>query len=179
MKQWKRKREWARAYFVLFLASFIFLRLFIFVPITIQGDSMLPTLQSGDVTLVNRLAKIQRFDTIVFNDGDSQPVVKRVIGLPGDRLHYQNDQLFINERKINEFYFNTFTQEEASGLRTSDFSLQEILPEGEVPSNEYFVLGDNRRFSYDSRFYGTISSEAIIGEVQVIFYPFDRFTSDF
>lgn len=148
---------------------------FVFLPTDIAGNSMFPTLQNGDKMLVNTQATINRFDIVVFRDTGMKPVVKRVIGLPGDTLYVHNGELFINGIQTPEPYLKSLGEGD-NGLQTSNFVLSEITESPVVPENEYFVMGDNRRDSYDSRHYGTIREEAVIGEAQMIYYPVKHIT---
>lgn len=139
----------------------------------VTGNSMIPTLFSGDRILVSTISNIERFDTLVFNDPSANTVVKRVIGLPGEEIRYTNDQLFINDEPVDE----PFLEDIESGILTSNYLYTQDEDSEEaatVPDGHYFLMGDNRRFSFDSRFYGSIDETNIIGEVKFVFYPFDR-----
>lgn len=156
-----------------------FVRLFILIPTPVSGNSMAPTVLSGDRVLVSTISGIDRFDIVVFQDPNETTVVKRVIGLPGETVHYRNEQLYIDGEPLEESFLNQSEIEEFSGVWTSDYTLprSEENPEQTmtIPENHYFLMGDNRRFSFDSRFYGSIPEEDIIGEVKLVYYPFDRF----
>ncbi|MDW7675789.1 MAG: signal peptidase I, partial [Bacillota bacterium] len=121
----------------------------------IPSSSMEPTLQIYDVVLVNKLDKdIQRGDLIIFKtnkmyDGD-KALIKRVVGLPGENIMIKGNQLFINGEVYAEDYLKD--------PNISDFGPMV------VPENEYLLLGDNRNLSYDSRYFGTIPSQQIIGK---------------
>jgi len=154
----------------------LLLRYFVFLPSEINGISMSPALQEGDQILVDTFTDIERFDVVVFRDKGAKPVVKRVIGLPGDTLYYHNDQLFVNGEALEEPYLNSVADEGMSGLLTSNFTLDQVSGSPVIPEGEYFVLGDNRRYSFDSRHYGNIAKSSIIGEVKLIYYPIDRFS---
>lgn len=155
----------------------LFLRFFILLPSEINGRSMAPTLLDDDKIIVNTLGDLQRFDIVVFKDEGQKPVVKRIIGIPGDTLYYHNDQLYINGQEVPEPYLEKVReQEEISGILTSNFTLDQASGHAVIPEKEYFVLGDNRRYSYDSRHYGNISESSIIGDVELIYYPIKRFS---
>lgn len=141
---------------------------FIFV-VTVSTSSMYNTLKKGDVLLVTRinLEELVYGDIIVFNHRIFNPneaaydekYVKRLIGLPGDEIHILNNQLYINNKIIKEKYIY------------DDGDTRMFSGEFSVPDNEFFVLGDNRNISYDSRFWGYpyVKKEDIIGKVVFIF----------
>lgn len=148
--------------------------LMVFRPIEINGSSMVPTLEQNDRVLANIYPEVDRFDVIVFRDRNDQPVVKRVIGLPGETVRYEDDQLYVDGKPMVEPFLKDSSLQEIRGSWTSDFSLEEVIGQPAIPNDSYFVLGDNRRFSLDSRVYGTVPEEAIIGEVIMVLHPFDR-----
>lgn len=173
-----RKSQWA--FWIVFLAAFIIVRFFVFTPVTVNGESMAPTLHHKDKLLVLKLGEIERFDIIVFETGNDELFVKRVIGLPGDKVEYINDTLYINGKAYEEPYLDSakerFKEEYGEDmLFTPDFSL-ENLGYDKVPEDTFFVLGDNRSKSYDSRYVeiGCIPAEKVVGEVSVLFWPPDR-----
>lgn len=138
---------------------------------------MAPTLMSNDRVLVSTVSEINRFDIVVFNDPTNTTVVKRVIGLPGESIRYKDEQLYINDEPIEEPFLKQEEIEEFQGVWTSNFTLpdnEESEMPSTIPENHYFLMGDNRRFSFDSRFYGSIDEENIIGEVKMVYYPFER-----
>lgn len=153
----------------------MFVRTFVFAPILIQGDSMNPTLKNNQRVLLNRLYTSQtpnRFDVIVFHAPDQRDYVKRIIGLPGDKVEYKDDQLYINDAPVQETFLTKKTNTAFTGDFTYDFTLQEVIGTNTVPKGEVFVLGDNRRYSKDSRTIGTIPIEDIVGEATIIYWPF-------
>lgn len=152
---------------------FAFLRLYIFVPTDVTGISMYPTFDSNDKVVMSTVSKIDRFDIVVFTDPMNKTVVKRVIGLPGDSLRYESDQLYINGERIEEPFLDITEIIDESGLWTSNFKM--INDNGnKVPEGHYFLMGDNRRYSYDSRFYGAVSSEEVLGKIIMLYYPVER-----
>jgi signal peptidase I len=131
--------------------------------IRIESISMQPTLYEGDLVLVNRFAyqigEPKRGDVIVFHypiEPEREPYIKRVIGLPGDRITISNEQVIINGSLIEEEY----TQAEPS-----------YQGEWIVPENELFVLGDNRNRSSDSHQWGMVPMENVMGRAEVVYYP--------
>lgn len=163
--------EWSKALIIAFAIALV-IRFFLFTPIVVDGESMMPTLEDGYKMLVNRIGEPKRFDIVVFHAPEGKDYIKRVIGLPGDHIEYKNDQLYINGEPIAEPYLDKYKSELTEGTLTQDFSLQDIDPTLEVvPEGYLFVMGDNRRFSKDSRHIGVISKDKIIGKTSVVFWP--------
>lgn len=156
-----------------------FLLTFIFASTRIYGQSMEPNLSPGEHILSRRLTRIRRGDIIIFKAprNHKQYYIKRVIGLPGDQITMKNDRLYINQQLQKEPYLSAFKQTSPL-LRqqklTSDFTLAKILDVNRVPPNSYFVLGDNRPISDDSRDYGFIKRSEIIGVAFFKFWPIGR-----
>lgn len=175
MKQyWKENgKGWLKAALIS-IGLTIIIKNFLFLPVTIEGSSMVPSFQPKDHIIVETIHQVKRFDVIVFRDDANKPIVKRVIGLPGEKIRYQNDQLYIDEKPIAEPFLQNEYVENAGGVWTSDFTLEELTGEAVVPEAHYFVMGDNRRLSYDSRYYGTIPAEAIVGKALLVYYPIER-----
>lgn len=152
------------------------LRLFVLEPFTVPSDSMLPTLQPGDHIVVNRLAldfrSIHRGDVVVFRapSGIDSPypyLVKRVIGLPGDVISEDGQgNVAIDGQDISEPYL--FPGSETTGL---PFGPADGI---RVPPGEYFVMGDNREHSEDSRGFGPIPRSSIVGVVVARIWPPSR-----
>lgn len=174
----KRKNElfeWAKALLIAFAVAAI-IRYFLFTPIVVDGDSMMPTLENGDRMIVNKIGyKIgspDRFDIVVFHAPEQKDYIKRVIGLPGDHVEYKDDQLYINGEPIDEPYLDQYKAEIVEGNLTGNFKLQDIDPNLDViPDGHVFVMGDNRRFSKDSRHIGIVNQKEIIGNTSIIFWP--------
>ncbi len=171
--------DWLKTIIIALFIAFI-VRVFIFVPIVVDGPSMLPTLHSGDQMIVNKLSQSltnpDRFDVIVFHATLKRDYIKRIIGLPGETVRYENDQLFINEEPIKEPFIEeakkNYTQ---NNSYTSDFTMDDILGGYEtIPEGYYLVLGDNRRDSTDSRHLGFISEDQMVGKASVLYWPLNR-----
>ncbi|MFF5993294.1 signal peptidase I [Lysinibacillus sp. KU-BSD001] len=167
--------EWIKALLIAFAIA-AFIRYFLFTPIVVDGDSMMPTLEDGDRMIVNKIGyKIgnpDRFDIVVFHAPEGKDYIKRVIGVPGDHVEYIDDQLYINGEPIDEPYLNQYKAEITEGNLTGDFTLQDIEPNLDViPEGYVFVMGDNRRFSKDSRHIGIVSIDEMIGNTNLIFWP--------
>lgn len=171
---WKENiKGWSIAVFFAAVGVMI-IKYFIFLPVSVDGSSMVPTFQQNDQIIVETIHQIDRFDVIVFRDPSNRTFVKRVIGLPGESIRYENDQLFINDEPIDEPFLENDYVKEAGGVWTSNFTLESLTGEAVVPEGHYYVLGDNRRLSHDSRYYGPIPADAIIGEAVMVYYPFER-----
>lgn len=171
--------DWIKG-ILLTLVLFYVIRYFLFIPIIVEGDSMMPTLENADRVIVNKIGphitSFDRFDVVVFKVDDIR-YVKRIIGLPGDTISYEDDELYINGEKVDE----PFIQEVKNNMHkygkvTYDFTLKDILGAAKVPKDHYFVLGDNRLHSLDSRDkrVGFVKEEDLIGCVEFIMYPFNR-----
>ncbi|KMY53597.1 signal peptidase I [Bacillus sp. FJAT-27231] len=164
--------EWTKAFLIAIgLAAII--RYFIIAPIVVDGESMMPTLNDGDWMIVNKLGEPQRFDIVVFHAPEHKDYIKRVIGLPGDKVEYKDDKLYINGKYYKEPYLDEYKEQEPGPL-TPDFTLQDITGEETVPKGEIFVLGDNRLYSKDSRHIGTIKIDEVVGDTSVVFWPLNK-----
>lgn len=156
--------------YLLTAASVIFVILYVVTIQQVVGPSMSSTLESQDIVLLSRshyrLFNMKRFDVIAFEYADTKYLIKRVIGLPGDKVEYRNNTLYINGEVIEEEFLD--------GHQTEDFSLitmgYETIPEG-----KYLVLGDNRENSLDSRSFGLINEEDILGKVSLKIWPIFEF----
>lgn len=148
--------------YIIILIVVVLIRTFIITPAVVNGDSMKDTLLDNEVVLVNKLYvktnDIKRFDIVVINEG-GEHIVKRIIGLPGEKVEYKNNVLYIDDKEIKS---------ELSFDNTEDFVYEQ------VEDNKYFVLGDNREVSKDSRIIGTIDKDDIIGKVNLILFPFSK-----
>lgn len=137
----------------LFLASGIFTVFSMGLTVcTVQGTSMEPTIMDGTVTLLNPQKEVSRFDIAVFKENGSY-IIKRVVGLPGDTVTVLDGHLFVNGELYNEPYVDLDYSQEFS---QESFKV-------EVPEGSYYVLGDNRDGSFDSRETGTIPAEDVTG----------------
>ncbi|MGX4687476.1 signal peptidase I [Vagococcus sp. JNUCC 83] len=144
------------------LGILLLVQMFIVAPTRVSGESMNHTLQHNDRSIIYKSKAVNRFDIVVFNTeeltGEDNQYVKRVISLPGETLTYKDNQLFVNHSKIDE-PFDIRDQQ-----LTGDFSYT-------LANDEYFVLGDNRGNSTDSRQLGGINKEYLVGKMIYRFYP--------
>lgn len=167
--------SWIKSIVIAIIVVFI-CREFIFAPITVSGESMSPNFHNADRVVVSKTSNIQRFDVIVFDapDIEGEKYIKRVIGLPGDSIKVEDDVLYINGEMFPEEYLAE--NKEANPLQhlTGDFSLKENTGESQVPDDMLFVMGDNRLDSKDSRIFGFVPYDSVLGEVKFRFYPFQK-----
>ncbi|WP_066295033.1 signal peptidase I [Bacillus sp. FJAT-29937] len=174
--------EWIKA-FAIGIIIFAFIRTFFFSNYIVEGESMMPTLENGNKLIVNKIGthigELHRFDVIVFHHSKEEDFVKRVIGLPGDKIEYNNDALYINGEKINEPYLEKFRKEAFGSTLTGDFNLMETAGAETVPEGKIFVLGDNRAKSWDSRHYGFVSVDQVVGKVNLRYWPIDEMDISF
>ena len=172
--------EWVKAIGIAILFAWG-IRFFLFTPIVVDGASMMPTLENGDRVVVDKigpkLLEYERFDVIVFEAKENTNYIKRIIGMPGDQIAYENDKLFINGESYEEPYLVEYKKSLIdNGTLTEDFTLEEYLGEITVPDGYFFVLGDNRRKSTDSRdpSVGFVSMEKVLGSAKTVFFPLDN-----
>ncbi len=126
--------------YIIILVVVLFIRTFIATPIKVNGNSMYDTLNGKEFMILNKLGKIDRYDIVVVKTEDDE-LIKRVYGLPGEKISIEHNEVYINDKKIEDAY--------AYG----DTSSYEAITLGE---DEYFVLGDNRVVSLDSRTIGPV-----------------------
>lgn len=171
---YKELLDWGKT-LVIALALVIFMHMFVFNLSTVDGHSMEPTLQDGEWLFVNKFAYIigapQLGDVVILRSpesGESEDkfLVKRIVGMPGDRIEISDHQLFRNGELIDEPYINTMIEDADYGPVVVDYG-------------HYFVMGDNRhaRASLDSRAFNAVSDELIEGRADFILWPFNEIGS--
>lgn len=143
--------------------------------LTIQGFSMVPTLREGDKVLIRKQGDLKRFDLVVFTVGGKGPQVRRIIGLPGETVRYADDTLYINEQPVDEkFLVEAINESQKNGRNyTEDFEQKTVV----IPEGYYFVLGDNRPYANDSRQYGFVAKDRVLGKVIAKLFPFNELES--
>ena len=170
--------EWIKALVIAIVLAAI-IRYFLFAPILVDGLSMMPTLHNENRMVVNKMSyKIgepERFDIVVFHATEEKDYIKRVIGLPGDKIEYKDDTLYINGKAYEEPYLDEAKEQMIEGPLTEPFTLEEIIGQQTVPEGEVFVMGDNRRYSKDSRHIGTIKQSEILGKTSRVYWPLKEF----
>ena len=168
-------REWIKALVIAIILAGV-IRQFFFAPIVVDGFSMMPTLKDTDRMIVNKISyaigEPNHFDIIVFQAPEGKAYIKRVIGLPGDKVEYKEDTLYINDKAYAEPYLDEYkAQLIDGGPLTEPFTLMDIIDQETVPEDHLFVMGDNRRFSKDSRHIGVISYDKVLGKTNTIYWP--------
>ena len=159
----KKNRNWIKEYipYVIIIIMIIVVRLFIVTPVRVSGNSMIPTLSNGEIMLLNKLSDINRYDIVVISkDVAGEEIIKRIIGMPGDSIEYKNNELYINDEVVKDIY---------------GFGATEDFNKVFLGSDEYWVMGDNRDVSLDSRVFGKIKEDYIKGVTSFILYPFNKF----
>ncbi len=147
-------------------------------PVRIIGSSMMNTVADQDMALMDSIGLkqngVERFDVVVVNcEALNEVIIKRVIGLPGETIEYRNDRLYVNGVYVKETFFDKDFVEDSKEMYqskqfTHNFSVQ-------LKDGEYFVMGDNRLNSKDSRMLGAFKLEDFMGKNGFVIYPFDHF----
>ena len=153
--------------YILVILLAILIRTFIASPVRVNGKSMISTLKEGDILLLNKMSKkYKRFDIVVI-DNNGTRLIKRIVGLPGENIEYKNNSLYINNKYV----------EDVAKEPTEDFSLEELYGYKMLPEGYYFVMGDNRDGSSDSRDprIGLIKKSDIKGKAKFRLWPLNRF----
>jgi len=199
-------REWLESLLIIAVLAIV-IRSFIVAPFKIPSSSMVPTLEVGDYLFVLRypyglripFTHTQLFSTeakrgdvavFVYPEDESKDYIKRIIGLPGDKITYRDNRLYINgeemplQKKGTRAYFLGDGSVDVSGLFSEDlkgveydvlrkdFSIRD--GEWEVPEGHYFVLGDNRNNSRDSRFWGFVPQSYLVGRAAIVWWSWDH-----
>ena len=200
MKLFKRfLKEWGGI--ILIMTLLVLSRLFLWSNVRVEGHSMDPTLADGEVLFVVKHLPINRFDIVVAHEDEgNKDIVKRVIGLPGDTIRYQNDKLYVNGNETNEPYLADYIKRFKDDKLQSTYSgtgfegdkgtfFRSIAQKAQaftvdvnyntnfsftVPEGEYLLLGDNRLVSSDSRHVGTFKAKDITGEAKFRLWPMNR-----
>jgi signal peptidase I len=145
-----------------------FIIIFLYQPVRVEGTSMLPVLEDQDRLFINKMAyrvgDIHRGDVVVFQypRDHEKSYIKRVIALPGDDLRIDHGQVYVNGSRIEERYV------------PKQFTDDRSQPEMMVPAQEYFVMGDHRSISSDSRDFGPVERELIYGKAAFVYWPMDQ-----
>lgn len=157
-------REIKKFIITLVLIVFVFIiSRFLYSVNLVSGNSMSDTVNDGGIVLTNKMINnYERFDIVLAevkmaNSDIEQIAIKRVIGLPNDSIKIENGTIYVNGNEIEKYNFPT----EDGGLFSETVTLKD---------DEYFLVGDNRQNSYDSRFYGGITKDKIQGKVEYILY---------
>lgn len=153
----------------------LIIRIYVFQPYIVDGHSMEPTFHGNEFLLVDRLnyrfKEPQRGEIIIFHpqsaasDSSYQvSYIKRIIGLPGESIRIADGNVYINDKELNEPYLN--------GLKTITENPEYAQTEVKLGPDEYFVMGDNRSNSSDSRIIGPVKKDSFVGRAYIVLYPF-------
>ena len=168
--------------FIILICFVIIIRMFICSPVRVDGSSMDTTLADGQILLLYKLKLhtkgISRFDIVVINADKDGEIIKRVVGLPGEFVRYAIEErdgvtkgiLYVNNKVVEEI-----GPSDEAKLQTCKFN-GDICKDGiQLGENEYFVMGDNRGVSKDSRIIGPINKSKIQGITDIRLFPFSKF----
>lgn len=148
--------------YVLIVLVVVLIRSFIVTPVRVSGSSMYPTLKNNEILILNKLAKFDRFDIVVLHkiEESDDDLIKRIIALPGETIEIKNNQIYVNDKLQEDEFGNGVT-----------YNIDKMV----LGEDEYFVLGDNRQISLDSRFFGPFKRSSIKGVANFVIYPFKSF----
>lgn len=195
-KEWIKEIVW----FVGLVLLMLIIKRFVMFPVAVSGHSMDPTLQDKERIMAVKMSKIERFDIVTFPapDKPGDNYVKRVIGMPGDTIAYDNDQLLINGKVVAEPYLEEYKKALKKGdvftsldtylldkpitpnkdnrwLTSFDLTDLNQMTQAVIPEGKVLVLGDNRPVSKDGRYIGLINIKDISGELKFSFWPLSKF----
>lgn len=145
--------------YIVIIIAVLLIRTFIMTPVNVDGDSMNNTLYNGDIMILKKLDKNYERNEIVVFKRNNDRLIKRVIALPGEKVKCVSGIIYVDNVEYEDKFANG---------KTGDFE------EVKLDSNEYFVLGDNRGNSLDSRFFGPVREDQILGTTNLIIFPFNR-----
>ena len=163
--------------YILIVIVVVLIRVFLIDPFRVDGSSMDKTLSNGEVMILNKIiyrkSDIKRFDIVVVEIVEKNSkgpdvknkIIKRVMGLPNETIEYRDNVLYINGEKMDDPYPST---------ETDDFSIEDV-GKTKIPGDSYFVMGDNRANSLDSRYIGTVTKKQILGRAKLVIWPIKKF----
>ena len=160
-------RAWLRD-LLLSVGVSAFIIIFLYQPVRVEGTSMLPSLEDQDRLFINKFAfrvgEIRRGDVVVFRypKDETKNYIKRVIALPGDRVKIENGSVVLNGKLLPEPYV------------PARFADDRSMPERRIPPGEFFVMGDHRSISSDSREFGPVKRDLIYGKAAFVYWPVDQ-----
>ena len=153
----KEKLKEILPYIIIFIVVILF-RTYIATPVIVNGPSMQETLHTNDVLILRRTDKINRYDIVVANhNGDK--LIKRVMGIPGDKIKCVSGIIYVNNEEISSYGYGT------------SFDFPQVI----LGTDEYFLIGDNREDSLDSRYFGPVQKSDINGIANFRLFPFTKF----
>ena len=159
--------SWLRDLTVSIIVS-VFIIVFLYQPVRVEGTSMLPVLEDQDRLFINKMAyrvgEIHHGDVVVFlyPRDHAKSYIKRVIAGPGEQVRIEHGRVYVNGKQLREKYVPTMYADDRS------------QPEMTVPANEFFVMGDHRSISSDSRDFGPVDRSLIYGKAAFVYWPMDQ-----
>ena len=159
--------SWLRDLAVSIVVS-AFIIVFLYQPVRVEGTSMLPVLEDQDRLFINKMAyrvgPIEHGDVVVFlyPHDHTKSYIKRVIALPGEEVRIDHGRVYVNGRQLKERYVPPVYADDRS------------QPEMVVPEHQYFVMGDHRSISSDSRDFGPVDRDLIFGKASFVYWPMDQ-----
>lgn len=171
-KIWKTLLELAET-LVIAGAIFVVIYAFLIRPFQVTGQSMHPTFTNGEYVFTNLLSQrfgpLNRGDVIVFKapPSEDKDYIKRIIGIPGDTVKIEDGKVYLNHKLLSEPYISSDIRTDARGFANEG---QDIM----VSKDNYFVMGDNRPFSSDSRDWGLVTFDKVIGKSALVYWPLNR-----
>lgn len=175
-KSAEHRLKWITELVLVFLLCFLVLPNFVCRFVIVNGESMDVTLKDGEVILsdvfTGNYGNLHRGDVVTVKGKDTEDVwIKRVVGLPGETIEIKDDKVYIDEAVLVEVYLNEAYVKQEQMQHGSFMQDMEAVTLG---ADEYFLLGDNRNHSHDSRAAGAFTREEIMGVARVVLFPFDR-----
>lgn len=180
MKTFKNIMSWVLPVVIGLLIAML-IRHFVFTMVRVDGPSMEPNLENNERVAVVKTVKVKHLSVIVFNahnvDPDARSMsvkyVKRVIGMPGDTVSSRDGKLYVNGKALSEKFISQFERTQGTGnwdLSGLTDKYSWTIRTTKVPKNSYFVLGDHRSVSNDSRYWGFVPADKVLGVVKVPFW---------
>ena len=143
--------------YIIILVAVILFRTFIATPVIVNGPSMQETLHTNDILILRRTDKINRYDIVLANyNGDK--LIKRVMGIPSDKIKCVSGIIYVNNEEVSNYGYGT------------SFDFQQVI----LGDDEYFLIGDNREDSLDSRYFGPVNKSDISGVADFRIFPFTK-----
>jgi signal peptidase I len=144
--------------------------LFLYQPVKVEGTSMMPSLSDQERIFINKfvyrfgLGDVQRGDTVVFHypTDPAKSYIKRVIGMPGDSVSIEDGVVYVNGKRLDETYV------------PDEYRDRQTIPLTRVPADHYYVMGDHRTSSNDSRSWGTVHRQYIYGKAVFVYWPIEK-----
>lgn len=144
--------------YLIIIIVVVIIRTYIVTPVAVNGPSMQNTLYTNDIMLLFKRKKINRYDIVVVKHNNDK-LIKRLYGMPGDKIKCVSGTIYVNNEEVPQYG------------DTKSFDFSEIV----LKKNEYFVIGDNKEDSLDSRYFGPVKENDLIGTTNFIIFPFNHF----